>query len=329
MSIVVSAKMEMKSRMDKPNLKTGENKATYLSEGKRISALVYVPKDYNEDEKRPAIVVTRPGSGVKEQTAGLYAQKLSKKGFVTLAFDPRGFGESEGHAQVEDPYSIAEDTKNSVSFIRTLPQVDKDNVFNMGICMGAGYAAYATALDARVKGVAMVSPFLDAADQYLQAAGGRDNIRKTILSKWSNARQKYFETGEDTPMKAVPETEEESHAPGIIPVQIGMMTYYPEGQPGSVPTWKNAMAMYNLESLLSFSAFHVTHLLDNVPLFMAYGTDAYTVENNEKFFTEVKGPKDKFVADGADHFDMYYKPEYVDPTLERIAAFFKKHMKQS
>jgi hypothetical protein len=91
-------------------------------------------------------------------------------------FDPRGFGESEGHAQLEDPYRIVEDTKNSVSFIRTLDQVDADNVFNMGICMGSGFAAYATAFDARVKAVAIVSPYLDAAEGYIRSTDGSANL---------------------------------------------------------------------------------------------------------------------------------------------------------
>jgi len=62
----------------------------------KLSALVHIPKNYEEDQKKPAIVITRPGSGVKEQTAGIYAQKFSEQGFVTLVFDPKGFGESQG-----------------------------------------------------------------------------------------------------------------------------------------------------------------------------------------------------------------------------------------
>lgn len=59
--------------MEKQNLKPGENKVTYLSGGKKLSALLYIPEDYKEGEKRLAIVITRPDSGVKERTSGLYA----------------------------------------------------------------------------------------------------------------------------------------------------------------------------------------------------------------------------------------------------------------
>jgi dipeptidyl aminopeptidase/acylaminoacyl peptidase len=52
-----------------------------------MSGNVYYPKGFSEGQKYPAIVVVHPGGGVKEQAAGLYAQKLAEQGFVTLAFD--------------------------------------------------------------------------------------------------------------------------------------------------------------------------------------------------------------------------------------------------
>jgi hypothetical protein len=46
----------------------------------------------------PAVVLTGPFTGVKEQVTGSYAELLRARGFVTLAFDHRGFGESGGYA---------------------------------------------------------------------------------------------------------------------------------------------------------------------------------------------------------------------------------------
>ena len=117
------------------DLKPGKNTVEYLSNGSKITAHLFIPEDYVEGEKRPVIVITPPNSGVKEQTAGLYAEKLSEKGFITLAFDPRGFGESGGHPLLLDLERQIEDARSSIDFVSTLDMVDTNNIFNMGIGM--------------------------------------------------------------------------------------------------------------------------------------------------------------------------------------------------
>ena len=52
-----------------------------------MSGNVFVPADFDGNRTYPTIVVVHPGGGVKEQTAGVYAQRLADQGFVTLAFD--------------------------------------------------------------------------------------------------------------------------------------------------------------------------------------------------------------------------------------------------
>ncbi|MEM7126986.1 MAG: hypothetical protein AAF702_11700 [Chloroflexota bacterium] len=49
--------------------------------------------------------MTVPATGVKEQTTGVYAQKLAEQGFLTCAFDPAGWGESTGRRFIMNPYT--------------------------------------------------------------------------------------------------------------------------------------------------------------------------------------------------------------------------------
>ena len=60
---------------------------TYKLNGLEISANVYTPADYDPGKKFPAVVVAHPNGGVKEQVAGLYAQRLAEKGYIAIAAD--------------------------------------------------------------------------------------------------------------------------------------------------------------------------------------------------------------------------------------------------
>lgn len=53
----------------------------------KMAANLYLPPNFDSAKKYPAIVVSHPWGGVKEQTSGLYAQQLAKRGFITLAYD--------------------------------------------------------------------------------------------------------------------------------------------------------------------------------------------------------------------------------------------------
>lgn len=54
--------------------------------GITLAADAYVPK--NAEGKLPAIAVSGPFGAVKEQSSGLYAQKMAELGFFAIAFDP-------------------------------------------------------------------------------------------------------------------------------------------------------------------------------------------------------------------------------------------------
>ena len=100
----------------------------------------------------PAIAVCGPFGAVKEQCAGLYAQTLAERGFLTIAFDPSYTGESGGTPRyMASPDINTEDFLASVDYLSCRDDVDAERVGVVGICGWGGLAINAAALDPRIK----------------------------------------------------------------------------------------------------------------------------------------------------------------------------------
>lgn len=118
--------------------------------GITLAADMYTPK--NAKGKLPAIAVAGPFGAVKEQSSGLYAQKLAEMGYLTIAFDPSFTGESGGTPRdVASPDINTEDFSAAVDFLSTRDNVDPNRIGILGICGWGGMALNAAAMDTRIK----------------------------------------------------------------------------------------------------------------------------------------------------------------------------------
>lgn len=119
---------------------------------------MYFPENFDENNQYPAIVVNHPAGGVKEQTAGLYAERLATLGYVTMAYDASYQGESEGQPHnLENPSSRVEDVRAAVDYFNTLDFIDDSRIGALGICAGGGYTIKAAQTEKRIKAVVGIS----------------------------------------------------------------------------------------------------------------------------------------------------------------------------
>ena len=131
--------------------KVEHRKVTFVNRyGITLAADLYTPKD--TEGKLAAIAVSGPFGAVKEQCAGLYAQTMAERGFLTLAFDPSFIGESGGRPRyTASPDINTEDFSAAVDFLSVQDNVDPEKIGIIGICGWGGLALNAAAIDTRIK----------------------------------------------------------------------------------------------------------------------------------------------------------------------------------
>ncbi len=131
--------------------KVSHSKVTFHNRyGITLAADMYTPK--NADGRLAAVAVCGPFGAVKEQAAGLYAQAMAERGFLTIAFAPSFTGESGGEPRyMASPDINTEDFSAAVDFLSVQENVDHDKIGIIGICGWGCLALNAAAIDTRIK----------------------------------------------------------------------------------------------------------------------------------------------------------------------------------
>jgi dienelactone hydrolase len=116
-----------------------------------LSGRIYVPKGAHPDHPRPAVVLAHGISGAKESLCGI-ALEIARRGFVSLAIDLAGHGDSGGVLSASDP---SFGMSAAVRHVKSLPFVDQGAVAVVGHSLGAG-AARRTAVTESIAAVAFI-----------------------------------------------------------------------------------------------------------------------------------------------------------------------------
>jgi fermentation-respiration switch protein FrsA (DUF1100 family) len=301
-----------------------KEKVHFQSEGLKVVGTLFRPQNSKEEEvSLPAILVAGAMSGVKEQVAGQYAERIAKDGYVTLVLDHRHFGESEGEPrQHEDPGKKLEDFKNAISFISSLKGIDRERIGACGISMGGGYMLQLAAFDRRIKSVSIVASGLNLADTLLEILGKEGFVN--FLKEFNNARQRHYDTGEVQYIPAVATDNKPAAMIGDEPFE-----YYGTSRAWS-PGWVNRYTTESIENLMSYNAIPYAHHVSPTPLLIIHGkNDKYCLP---KFAQEVYDladePKEILWLDTSNHIDLYDNEKYVGPAISKIVEWFNKYLRQ-
>lgn len=296
---------------------------SYTLNGLKIAANVYTPADYDPNGKHPAITVAHPNGGVKEQTAGRYAQRMAEQGYITIAADASYQGASEGEPRsVDKPFYRTNDVHGMADFIAGFPGVDTERLGALGICGGGGYTLKAAQSDKRFKSVATVSMFNSGR---VRRNGLQDSAVDTIqdrLDQASAARAQEAAGGEVRYAGDADLTDDEIAAQPFPLYRQGYEYYW---RTHAIPTSTFRYTMSSLLDLMAWDATDQIELIDT-PLLMIAGSEADTRYMTDDALPKAVGTNDKelFIIDGASHIETYWVDEYVNAAVDKLTAFFAR-----
>lgn len=301
---------------------------TFRNGGAEIAAHLHLPAGFDPGRSYAAVVCVHPGSGVKEQTAGIYAARLAGRGFVALAFDASCQGESGGEPRyAEEPAARVEDVRCAVDFLTTLEYVGPGRIGVLGVCAGGGYAVSAAMTDHRISAVGTVVGV--NIGRARREGDGSPGAALALLGEIG--AQRTAEARGEPPLITpwTPAGPKEARAAGVTDVDaLEAVDYYrtPRGRHDRSP---NRLRFTSNASVLAFDAFHLAEELLTQPLQIVVGGRQGgfgSYRDGHELFRRAAGEKDLLVVEGATHYDLYDRPAYVGQAVEQLAAFYAGHL---
>ena len=305
--------------------KVDHKKVTFHNRyGITLAADMYTPK--GAVGKLPAIAVSGPFGAVKEQSSGLYAQKMAELGFLTIAFDPSYTGESGGMPRyVASPDINTEDFCAAVDFLSVQENVDPEHIAIIGICGWGGMAINAAAIDTRIKATAAMTMY----DMTRVTANGYFDAE--------DSEQARFEK-----KKAMNAQRTVDYKNGAYALAGGVVDPLPEDAPqfvkdycayyktprGYHPRSLNSNGGWNVTSSLSFLNMPILQYSNEIrsAVLLVHGEKAHSRYFSETAYSKLTGDnKELLIIPGANHTDLYDQMDIIP--FEKLNAFFTEYLR--
>ena len=296
--------------------------------GITLVADMYEPKGY--EGNLPALAVCGPYGAVKEQSSGLYAMEMARRGFLTLAFDPSFTGESGGSPRYMTSYDInVEDYQAAVDYLIGLDNVDSERVGIIGICGWGGMALQTACIDTRIKAT-IVSTMYDmsrvAGNGYFDSEDNEEARYQKRVSL-NEQRNKDYQNQEYALAGGVVDPLPDD-APEFLQ---GYHAYYKtkRGYHERSLNSNNGWSIQTNTSMMNVRLFHYANEIRNAVMIIHgdkahsfyMGKDAY--ENMIKD-SKYKDNKEFVIVPGATHTDLYDQKDKIP--FDKIEKFLKDYL---
>lgn len=305
--------------------KVTHHKVTFHNRyGITLAADLYRPKEVSG--KMPAIAVSGPFGAVKEQAAGLYAQTMAKRGFLTIAFDPSFTGESGGQPRyVASPDINTEDFQAAVDFLSVQEDVDPERIGIIGICGWGGMAINAAAIDTRIKAT-VASTMYDMtrvnAKGYFDAEDSEEDRYKK-RKMLNTQRTEDYKNGNYALAGGVADP-----MPEDAPFYFKDYYNYYKTERGYHTRSLNSNGGWNVTSSLSFLNMPILQYADEIrsAVLLIHGEKAHSCYFSKDVYKRLKGDnKELLLIPDAVHTDLYDNMDVIP--FDKMASFFETYLK--
>ena len=304
--------------------KVDHTKVTFHNRyGITLAADLYAPK--NAGGRLPAIAVSGPFGAVKEQSSGLYAQKMAECGYLTIAFDPSFTGVSGGQPRyVASPDINTEDFCAAVDFLSVQENVDPERIGIIGICGWGGMAVNAAAQDTRIKATAAMTMY----DMTRVNANG-------YFDSENNADDRYAKK------QAMNAQRTKDYFSGSYALAGGVVDPLPEDPPqfvkdyyayyktprGYHPRSLNSNGGWNVTSSLSFLNMPILQYASEIrsAVLLVHGETAHSRYFSKGVYEKLTGEnKELLIIPGTNHTDLYDRMDVIP--FDKLDAFFRDNL---
>jgi uncharacterized protein len=288
--------------------------SSFYSEESRIAADLFLPADFKPGQRRPGVVLCHGFTGVRQLMLEDYAQVFATAGYVSLIFDYRGFGDSEGPKWRLLPLEQVDDIRNAITWLEAQPEVDPQKIGLWGTSFGGAHAPYVAAVDGRVK-AAVGQVGFEAGSTFL--LGVRDTAQRAeLMQQIEEDRRRRVLEGKGRTVDPFERGLQNEHSREFLSKALE-----------SFPQMRCELSWQTWEKTLEYNPIELVHKIAprGLMLIAARDDNICPLKGYEKLYEAAGQPK-KLVVLPITHYEIYagrWFKESADHAVEWFDRFLK------
>ena len=295
-----------------------EEEIRYFSgPGYSLAGVLSIPDARDGSEPHPGVILCQGYAGLKEGLMPQVAERLSSEGYVTLRFDYRGFGESEGPRHRLIPLEQIEDIRNGLTYLGTRDEVDPNRLAIWGTSFGGAHATYTAAVDDRVRCIVSVV-----------GVGDGERWLRCLRREWE--WQAFLqELDEDRDQRVLSGQSRRVHPYHIMETTPEGWEFWNETVAANPQRGEVEMPLECADAIIDYKPETVAHEMESPALYVSAELDSLTpLDEQISLYENSPEPKDYVVIPGVNHHDIYKEP-HLSHLLDLSVEWFNEHLSVS